>query len=101
MKLGDEVGFSATLVKVSDNEGVHYTPGPLPNQKMTLRDRETGQLSQGIREYDEGIVVGKRTLTEYKKGEGKVAGTGFVAYLVAYRLDRKPVLVSEEDIWMR
>lgn len=109
LALGQRVSFSATTVKERTADGgITWVEAPVPFKYVWSKE-ETRKI-----EHTEGFIVGLRFLTDYvieaiHEGDGifgysnyaysqpiPVPGPARVAWLVAYELRRKPVLVLDE-----
>ena len=105
--LGDRVSFRGTVKKERRDNSTEYVVDDLPVLRNAWGKSTT---------ITEGVIVGVRTLSEYKieqvteDGDGlfgspytrteakAVSGTQVRAWLVAWHLQRKPVLVFDTDI---
>lgn len=99
-QLGEPVSITGTAVKNRDLERTFHEEGPLPNRAG--------------RDHTTGVVVGHRTLMEYItetwtedyewfgssiiSSTKPVAGSGKVAWLVAFDMRSNPVLVWDHQI---
>lgn len=119
-ELGEKVTFTQTIEKVRVAGGVEWHQRGLPARTVYSIDRAASKVKGHEvwvgekRPFSEGIVVGARTLndwsvdTEYEGGEygmgysyqvvDCIPGTGKKAWLVAYDMRRKPVLVLDEHV---
>lgn len=98
-ELGQRVTFRRPLERVWDHSRKRWTDDPKPHLSgwdwyREARDRERS-----------GVIVGKRTLANGRVHLGSYdepttfeAEERFEAYLIAYALRRKPVLVRAEHI---
>lgn len=113
-ELGQRVEFNATVEKEKDDEGVTWKRAPLP-KKTSYRHDENKEWVAHVRTISEGVIVGYRNLTDYAftvevehddmwgqlyshTSVSPVSGTSRLAWLIAYDLRRKPVLVLDEDV---
>lgn len=96
IRLGSIVRFNYTLLRRSGSE---------PDPRRPSRRKYTRTWTPQLRAVREGVVVGVRSLAngevEYLGEEGTVFSSTerFRAYLIAFDLYRKPVLVLPEHIW--
>lgn len=117
--LGDRVRITDTVVKHrrdgdEDGPDVAWKPAGVPSRARWHRD-EAKDWHRTMEPLTEGVIVGLRFLTEYdidRESEwdmwsGKsyvittpraLPGTTRRAWLVAFDLRRKPVLVLDEDV---
>lgn len=99
LALGDRVRFTGIVVKDDDHWGwVGYKDAPLPG---FIGYRWTKGNAVTKSEIDTGFIVGKRRYTSMAHEEGMWIPDGaqaFTAYLVAYHLQRKPVMVRLDQI---
>ena len=110
--LGQTVQFTGTVEKVREHNPSRtvYRPAPLPETVVDFRPEPKTRPNMWDRRHtshDTGIIVGKRTIADHSIGylgydEGStataVSGTHRTAWLVAWNLHRKPVLVLTEQI---
>lgn len=107
--LGQEVQFTGTMQKSREYWKSVFRPGPLPNTTSMYRDDPENRPFQWVdrvTEFNTGVIVGKRTIADYDISGGydesysatAVPGTHRPAWLVAWNLHRKPVLVLESQI---
>ena len=110
--LGQTVQFTGTIEKGHDREPFRtvYRPARLPETVVDYRPDPKARPNMWDRRHtshDTGSIVGKRTIADYhRECEGYdempyavvVPGTHRTAWLVAWNLHRKPVLVLTEQI---
>ena len=102
LTLGDRVRFKGTVEKYTP-EGryygvIDYRDAPLPGF-IGYRWAHGNDVTQN--HIDTGVVVGKRRYISMENDEGiwiPNAKEGFMGYLVAYHLSRKPVIVRADQI---
>lgn len=112
--LGDRVTFTDTVSKERVAGGVEWHSAGLPVRTSYGMDADR-KWEERRKPLNEGLVIGSRTLnewavnTEYEGGEygsrgysyqvvDCIPGTGKKAWLVAFDMRRKPVLVLDEHI---
>jgi hypothetical protein len=111
-QLGEKVKFTDTVTKDRDQGHVSWVPAGLPNRLGVKR--LDGTWSQTTTPLSEGIIVGQRSLAEYEVGtetdyedwghsssytySNQIPGTQKKAWIVAFDLHRKPVLVLDEHV---
>lgn len=99
-KLGDRVTFTGTVEKnLTRRWGtVRYDDAPLPGF-VGYQWAHGNEVTQNP--VSEGVIVGKRRYTSMDNDEGIWIPDGvqaFTAYLVAYHLSRKPVIVRLDQM---
>ena len=100
-KLGDRVKFAGTVIKSAGGRYnlVRYEDGPLPGF-VGYQWAHGNEVTQNL--VSKGVIVGKRRYTSMENDEGGCwAPDGvqiFTAYLVAYHLARKPVMVRLDQM---
>lgn len=99
LKLGDRVKFTGTVVKSKRNwDTVRYEDAPLPGFQGMNWATNNDVTHHAV---SEGVVVGKRRYASMENDEGIWIPDGvqiFTAYLIAYHLSRKPVIVRLDQI---
>jgi len=100
-KLGDRVTFTGVVAKeTSYREGVRYVDAPPPCfEGYSLTPERKWLLNKHPR--TEGVIVGKRLYRSMENDEGIWVPNGaqqFTAYLVAYTLNRNPVMVRLDQM---
>lgn len=107
LALGDRVQFTGTVVKSARNwGGVRYEDAPVPGfegykKGATKTPAGYSTWEPTFTPHAEGVVVGKRRYTSMENDEGIWVPDGvqeFTAYLIAYHLSRKPVIVRLDQI---
>lgn len=97
-KLGDRVVFTQVLRKSKGYGKTTYQKGAMPTQK-----KRDGLVQE---EYNSGILIGTRVVfdwdidydLDYGAISRQIPDSGRRVWLVAYRLDRNPVMVLDEHI---
>jgi len=100
-KLGDRVRFTGTVVKSGTHwNQVAYKDAPAPYfEGYGLDEDRKWVLTKHYKA--EGFIVGKRLYRSMESDEGIWMPDGvqkFTAYLVAYHLSRKPVMVRLDQM---
>lgn len=109
--LGQEVQFTGTVEKVRQYRPARtvYAESGLPSTSWYYRPEPAEQPNDWDRAtatHDTGVIVGKRTIADHRIEGGwdealsaqAIAGTHRPAWLVAWNMHRKPVLVLESQI---
>lgn len=109
--LGQEVQFTGTVEKVRrhDPARTEYQRSGLPTTSWDYRPEPVEQpeaWERATATHNTGVIVGKRTIADQRIEGGwdeplsarAVRGTHRPAWLVAWNLHRKPVLVLESQI---
>lgn len=116
-ELGDKVRFTDTVKKERVENGVTYVSAGLPSRTSYAMESVIANRHwiPQVKTFNEGVIVGSRTLNdyyvehaedfgEYGVSYGKytivssLAGTGKKAWLVAYDMRRNPVLVLDSHV---
>lgn len=99
LMLGELVEFTGTMKKVRQAwDHINYVPSGLPyfaGYKWKHGPENTHHYR------NQGVVVGKRHYVSMAHDEGLWYNDGkqeFTGYLIAYDMNRRPVIVSEEQI---
>jgi len=105
LKLGDRVTITGTVEKARGNDSftwgsVRYRDAKVPGFVSAARN-ELGAWHETFTPHPDGVIVGKRRYTSMENDEGIWIPDGvqeFTAYLVAYHLSRKPVIVRADQM---
>lgn len=100
-QLGDRVQFSGIVKKADDWRVVSYVDAPPPGFVGYAQNGGGGQWGETFHPRTEGVIVGKRRYTSMENDEGTWIPDGvqvFEAYLVAWHMRRKPVIVRADQM---
>lgn len=98
LQLGDRVKFTGTVRKAPVYSDVRYEDAPLPGFPGY---KWANGWDATFTPYPEGIITGKRIYRSMMNDEGIWIPDGtqsFTAYLVAWHLSRKPVMVRLDQM---